>query len=187
MEACGNGQQSAVPGAPGPPLAQEDRRVTAPQDPYAPPPGPGGSAPVGTPASGWSGGYGTPEPAYGTAPVGQARNGLGTAALVLGIVGLLISWLVVGGVLGLVAIGLGIAGLRRVSRREATNRGRCIGGIVLGVLSVLVAAAVAIGGAAFWQNGGKELTSCLQDAGDDQAAVDQCRRDYEEQVGALGR
>lgn len=158
--------------------------MTAPQDPYAPPPGPGGGAPLGTPESGWSG---QAERAYGTPPAAAPRNGLGIAALVLGILGFLTSWIAVGGLLGLAALGLGIAGLRRANRREATNRGMAITGIVLGALSVLIGLLVTIGVASFFNNGGRELTDCLADAGQDQAAAEQCRRDFEDQLESAAR
>jgi hypothetical protein len=159
--------------------------VTAPQDPYAPPPGPGGGPPLGTPGSGWGGG--AERSAYGSAPAPPIRNGLGIAALVLGILGFLTSFVAVGAVLGLVAIGLGVAGLRRVRRREATNRGMAIAGIVLGALATLLGILVAVGVASLFNNGGRELAECLVDAGNDQAAVEQCQRDFQDQVGALGR
>jgi hypothetical protein len=163
--------------------------VTAPQDPYAPPPGPGGGAPLGTPGSGWSGSYGGGDErgAYGSSPAPQARNGLGIAALVLGILGFLTSFIAVGAILGLVAIGLGIAGLRRANRREATNRGMAITGIVLGALAILIGITVAIGLVTFLNNGGQELTECLADADNDANAVEECRVEFEDQVGALGR
>jgi len=72
------------------------------------------------------------------------RNGLGTAALVLGILGLLLSIIpaigVLFGVLGLVAVVLGVIGLRRVKRGQATNRGAALTGIITGVLAIVVSA-----------------------------------------------
>ena len=70
--------------------------------------------------------------AYPPPPVGP-RNGLGTAALVLGIVGLFFSFIPITGVIAwpLVVIGLvlGITGTVRARRGEATNRGMAITGI----------------------------------------------------------
>ncbi len=77
------------------------------------------------------------------APVAP-RNGLGIAALILGIIGLLTFWTVVGGILlGLLAVILGIVGFRRTRRGQATNSGVSITGIVLGALA-LVASVVII-------------------------------------------
>lgn len=94
-------------------------------------------------------------PSYGMAPGGAGagggqRNGLGIAALVLGIIGLLTSWAVFGGLFGLLAIILGFVGLGRVRRGEASNRGMSITGIVLGVLSVAIAVLVAVAFGALW-------------------------------------
>lgn len=75
----------------------------------------------------------TPPPA--TAP----RNGYGTAALVLGIVGVLLCWVpVFGPILGAVGVLLGVFGLMRSNRGEATNKGSAISGIVLGGITALV-------------------------------------------------
>lgn len=75
----------------------------------------------------------TPPPA--TAP----RNGYGTAALVLGIVGVLLCWVpVFGPILGALGVLLGVLGLMRTTRGEATNRGSATAGVVLGAVTALV-------------------------------------------------
>jgi hypothetical protein len=110
--------------------------------------------------------------AYGAEPVRErypfmTRNGAGTAALVLGVIGLLTSWLIVGGLLGLIAIVCGAIGIGRYNRREATNRGSAISGIVLGVVSFLISAAVVVAGANVWSHNKtefKNLTDCLAQA-----------------------
>ncbi|MGY0017984.1 DUF4190 domain-containing protein [Streptomyces sp. YJ-C3] len=69
-----------------------------------------------------------------------ARNGLGTAALILGIIGALsglipiMFWLA--GVLGVVALILGLTGRGRAKRGEATNKGVALAGVILAVLSL---------------------------------------------------
>ena len=69
----------------------------------------------------------------------RPRNGLGIAALALGIAALLAAWTGVGGwILGLAAEGTGLAGRRRFQRGEATNGRQARAGIVLGFLAVLV-------------------------------------------------
>lgn len=80
-----------------------------------------------------------PVPLYGAplSPVG--RNGLGTAALVLGVLAALLCWIpVVGLALALVSVGLAITALRRVGRRQATNRGAAVTGLVLGAVALVV-------------------------------------------------
>jgi hypothetical protein len=73
-----------------------------------------------------------------------ARNGLGVAALILGIVGILsgpvpfVFWL--GSILGLLALILGLTGRRRAKRGEATNKGVATAGVVLGLLALILSA-----------------------------------------------
>ncbi|MFF8958951.1 DUF4352 domain-containing protein [Streptomyces sp. NPDC014894] len=76
------------------------------------------------------------------------RNGLGTAALILGILGVitgpipLIFWL--GGTLGLIALILGLVGRGRVKRGEASNKGVTTVGAVLGLLAMIGATVGAV-------------------------------------------
>lgn len=78
-------------------------------------------------------------------PPAQPRNGLGTTALVLGIVGIIFAiipflfWL--GGVLGLLALIFGIIGSSRAGKGLATNKGMAVTGLVLGVVSIVVSIA----------------------------------------------
>ncbi|THV33933.1 DUF4190 domain-containing protein [Glycomyces buryatensis] len=71
----------------------------------------------------------------------QARNGLGTAALVCGIVAVAVSF--VPGVnlftwpLGVLAIVFGAIGWTRTNRRQATNKTMAVTGLVLGIASFL--------------------------------------------------
>ncbi|WP_370412264.1 DUF4190 domain-containing protein [Streptomyces fradiae] len=81
---------------------------------------------------------GAPQP-----PFPQPSNGLGVAALVLGIVGLVTAiipflfWL--GAILGLLALIFGIVGTARAGKGLATNKGMAVTGLVLGVLAMIVA------------------------------------------------
>ncbi|HEY5336364.1 MAG TPA: DUF4190 domain-containing protein [Mycobacteriales bacterium] len=99
---------------------------------YGPPPGygpPGYGAPgYGQPGYGDAYGYGAPPP----------RNGFGVTALVLGIIGLLTSWFLIGVLPGVLAVVFGALGRGRAKRREATNRGMATAGIVLGILAIVV-------------------------------------------------
>lgn len=82
---------------------------------------------------------------YAPAPP-QPKNGLAIAALCCGLVGILVGLIplmfLAAGALAILAIVFGIVGIRRVSRREATNRGMAIAGLIAGV----AAAAMAIWG-----------------------------------------
>lgn len=75
------------------------------------------------------------------------RNGFGVTALVLGIVGVVFSWVpVLGGILAILALVFGALGYSRARKGEATNSGMAIAGLILGaiafVIQVIVFAAV---------------------------------------------
>jgi hypothetical protein len=97
-----------------------------PYPPQGPPPGqvPGGSYQAG-----------------GYPPAGGRRNGMGTTALVVGVVALVLVVLLLfsplGALLGLLAVLFGILGLIRVNRGEADNRGQAVAGLVTGGLALL--------------------------------------------------
>ena len=185
--------------------------MTAPQDPFrSPEPGDGtprpdraahpapGAPGYEQPGSGHhgSGDYGSAQygstqygsPGYGSAPYGSAprrppRNGLGIAALVLGILALLTALFVVGGAFGIAAIVLGFLGRGRAKRGEATNGGMALAGIVLGVLSLLLTVLVLVGVASLFQSEQfSNLADCLESAGNDRAAQQQCQAEFEEDV-----
>jgi hypothetical protein len=140
-------------------------------------PGSGGGPPGGQP---WG------SAPYGSGgPAGPARNGLGVAALVLGLLALLTSVTIVGGiVLGLAAIVLGALGRGRARRGEASNGGTATAGIVLGVLGAVLAVVLLAAGVALFQSDqGQELVDCLERAGSDTAAQQACQREFTEQLG----
>ncbi len=138
----------------------------------APPPGQGGY-----PAQG-PGQYG-----YGGAPMGRPRNGLGIAALVLGILALLTGFFLLGGLLGIIAIILGFIGRGRAKRGEATNGGMALAGIITGLLGLLITIGIiAAGVSVFNSKAGKDLQSCLKSAGSDQSAVQSCQDKFSKQI-----
>ncbi|WP_353943031.1 DUF4190 domain-containing protein [Streptomyces sp. HUAS MG91] len=73
-------------------------------------------------------------------PQQAARNGLGTAALILGVIGALsgvipfLFWLA--GILGVIALILGLTGRSRAKRGEATNKGVALAGAILGLVAM---------------------------------------------------
>lgn len=151
-----------------------------PGQPETPPPyePPGSGQPVPPAAP-------PPMPYAGAAPPPVApRNGLGTTALILGIVALLFCWSVFGGiVLGILAVIFGILGRGRVRRGEATNGGVAIGGIVLGALAIVAGAVfIAIYVFAFnWfkDNGGQDYMDCMNKAGNDTSAQQKCSDEFQ--------
>jgi len=133
--------------------------------------------------------YGQPaygQPGYGSQGGRGMKNGLGIAALVLGILALLSTITVVGGLLfGLIALILGIIGRGRAKRGEADNGGMALAGIILGAVSMVLSIVVIVAGVAlFEQLGGASLVSCLEDAGNDQAAIEQCDRDFQDNLNS---
>ena len=96
-----------------------------PQQPYQQVP------PYGHPGNGYPGHY---PPGGPQLVVRGDRNGLGTAALVLGIIAVIFSFVPLVGIIawpiGITGLVLGFVGLARVNRREATNRGVAIAGLI---------------------------------------------------------
>ena len=94
----------------------------ADRPPYPPPPGQG------------------PTGSYPAAP--SRRNGMGTTALVIGVVALTLVLLLLfsplGAFLGLLAVLFGILGLLRANRGEADNRGQAVAGLVTGGIALLL-------------------------------------------------
>ncbi|MEV5974377.1 DUF4190 domain-containing protein [Streptomyces sp. NPDC051921] len=109
----------------------------APQQPgYGYPAAPAASYPGY--GAGYPGGYG--QPGWTPAP----SNGMGTAAMVLGILAVVLafcSYGVLGLILGGVALGLGIAAKKKSDRGEATNRGQAVAGITLGAIGLALGVA----------------------------------------------
>jgi uncharacterized membrane protein HdeD (DUF308 family) len=106
---------------------------------------------------------------YGAAPTARPRrNGMGTAALVVGVVALVLVVLILfaplGALLGLVALVLGIVGLVRANRGQADNRGQAVAGLVTGALALVVGAFFATN-----VNDFRQFGSCLDGARGDQA------------------
>ncbi|MFJ9040483.1 DUF4190 domain-containing protein [Streptomyces sp. NPDC102406] len=79
-------------------------------------------------------------PPFQQQPHQAARNGLGTAALILGVIGALsglipfMFWLA--GILGVIALILGLTGRGRAKRGEATNKGVALTGVILALVSL---------------------------------------------------
>lgn len=140
---------------------------------WAPPP-PGSPPPPGAP-QGWT----AYPPGYGQAK----QNGLGVAALVLGILGLLSSVFLIGGVLGALAVVFGFIGRGKAKRGEADNGGVALAGIITGALGVLVAILV-VGSIALLANNKdfKNLTDCLRSADNQQEQTD-CQNEFSDSFG----
>lgn len=116
--------------------------------------GPGGAAswdqPGGQQQPGWGQeqqqqqGWGQQGPGWQQSSP-SSTNGLAIASLVVGILALFTGFFLLGGVLGLIAIGLGIGGIS-AAKRLGGGKGLAIGGIVTGVLGIVIAIGVLIFG-----------------------------------------
>ena|ERR1700757_3242029 len=92
------------------------------------------------------GGYPPPPPQYPGFgyPPRAPKNGLGIAALAIGILAVLLCLLPVGLgiVLGICAVVMGSFARSRIRRGEANNNGVAVAGIVLGIVAIVVGVAV---------------------------------------------
>ncbi|MEU6486444.1 DUF4190 domain-containing protein [Streptomyces sp. NPDC046887] len=147
---------TSMPGAggevPPPPTAPGGPAPTSPYgypDPTVPPGG-GYGYPDPTVTSG---GYGYPVPpppaasgypgypGYGTWGAPAPSNGMGVAALVLGIIGVVLfcAW-GLGVILGILALIFGLIGRRKARRGEADNGGMALAGVILGSVAIAIGA-----------------------------------------------
>lgn len=149
-------------------------------DPFTPPagdPSPAAPLPYGAPPPPAS--FGPPPPLYGDPYAGSygppaKKNGFGITALVLGIVGLLFSWVPVFGlVLAILAIVFAVLGRGRVKRREADNGGLAIAGLVTGIIGALIGAVVLVV-LVFFVDEISDFSECVADAGGDRTLEQLC-------------
>ncbi|MGH3917051.1 MAG: hypothetical protein ACRDTC_27120 [Pseudonocardiaceae bacterium] len=114
----------------------------------------------------------------------RPRNGFGIAALLLGLLALVLSWTIIGGlILGLLALIFGLLGRSRAKRGEATNGGLSIAGAVLGLIGLLIAIGlIALTVSIFNSPAGREYQQCIQQSGGDPARFQQCVSDFAREV-----
>ena len=142
----------------------------------------------------WDSSTATPPPA--------PKNGMGVAALIFGILGILTCWWlpIVGLVIGLLAVVFGVIGRGRARRGLAGNGGMALTGLLLGILSIVVniilSLIVGFSLFAFFQTGGantlQQAQQCLsqaQNAGNPaavQQAIAQCKQQFQQQLPDIG-
>jgi hypothetical protein len=143
--------------------------MTSPESWGAAHKGPGGSGPYGE------------QGMWESAP--PPRNGFGVAALTLGLVGALLFWTVLGGVvLGLLALIFGIVGFRRGKRSEATNGTLAAVGAVIGTFALIGSSVVLVFAVSVLSSGDYgELKDCMRNA-PTQAELKQCQRDFVDSI-----
>jgi len=126
------------------------------------------------------------QPEVPAAPPGIVRNGLGVAALVLGVLSLVFMLLFPPGgvIVGILAVVFGIIGVRRVGRGEATNRGQAVAGAITGGIGLLVSVVLlAILGSFIFTHRQQidTYTQCLRNAHTHQAR-DVCQTQFQNSV-----
>ncbi|MET4926365.1 DUF4190 domain-containing protein [Streptomyces sp. PSRA5] len=147
----GMGPESGAIAGAGPASGAVPPRPIAPGGPAPTTSGPYGypGAPTGSqyPGASYPGYPGYP----GYSGYGQAgwqpgpANGMGVAAMTLGILSICLFCLYgVGIVLGVLAVIFGVVGRKRAERGEATNSGQALSGIIMGTIGIVIGA-VAIG------------------------------------------
>jgi Domain of unknown function (DUF4190) len=151
-----------------------------PQYPTQPGPPPGQYPPGQYPPDQYPPGQ-YPPGGYQAAP--RRRNGMGTAALVLGVLALVLVLLLIfsplGAFLGLLAVIFGIVGIVRANRREADNRGQAVAGLVTGGLALLFGIWFTISVGVWFSthvNDFNRFGQCIDDA-TGQAAREECARE----------
>jgi hypothetical protein len=161
-----------------------------PSYPYAYPPAPPGAGYQGYQGA-YPGAYPPPPMPYGDPYAGAPaakRNGLGTAALIVGLLAVFpgTCTVIFGVVLGVIALVLGFIARGRVTRGEADNGGTALGGILLGGLAILVSVAFIVLGLTVFKNAGiSEYFDCVTNASGDQAQTDQCTSEFKQRVQNL--
>lgn len=152
------------------------------QPPQTPPPPPPSNDPG---AQQWQSANG----AAGSQPPPQQQpqsNGMAIAALVCGILALVLSWIpvvnVLSVILGITAIVAGILGIRRANLPGLGQKGLAIGGLVTGVIALLLSLLILIGLAGLFSDPEfRELFEQLEEGEDPQELLDDLERRIEEE------
>ncbi|MTE19368.1 DUF4190 domain-containing protein [Streptomyces sp. TRM43335] len=107
-----------------------------------------------------------PLPPQAPAPEPPPRDGMGIAALVLGLIALTLFWTVlVGVVLGVLAVVFGLVGHRRAARGEATNGWMALAGAVTGLVGLALSATLIAATLAFLNSDAfDDFRACMRDA-----------------------
>ena len=171
--------------------------------------GPGTTAPqpertwqTGAPAAG--GGYpqqgaapgydpypGGQQPASWSQPAAQATstgtNGIAIAALVIGILSLLIAWVpflgLLGGVGGVLALILGFVGRSKAKDPSTGGNGAAITGIVTGILALVLSIVVTVGVFALGGTFFSSFTDCIEAGGSEAECQEELERDLLRRFG----
>ncbi|MFI8089385.1 DUF4190 domain-containing protein [Streptomyces sp. NPDC086080] len=111
------------------------------------------------------------------------NNGLAVAALILGILAVILFWTVIGGVvLGLLALIFGIIGARRARGGRAPHGTMSVVGAVLGALGVIASVVIiAIGASILNSDEFKDFDDCVRHA-DTKSERDACTEEFNRDI-----
>jgi hypothetical protein len=154
-------------------------------------PGPGqqgwqGGQQQGGQQQGWQGGSAPvwDQPGGGGAPAwqgggGQARgtDGVAVAAMIVGILALLVSWIpILGAIGGIVALVLGLVGRSRIKKSGAGGNGMAVTGIATGAVAIVINIAIiaffVFAGDGFFEEFGSYV-ECVEETGDEARCQEQ--------------
>lgn len=103
---------------------------------------------------------------YGGGGASSSSNWMGIAALVLGVLALLGSWIpfinLLSVALAIIGLVLGIMGMRRAKRGEATNRGLSLTGVVLSAIALVVSLVITVGFTALIGSNIDQVANCAE-------------------------
>ncbi|CAM5472423.1 hypothetical protein GCM10010329_30930 [Streptomyces spiroverticillatus] len=128
-----------------------------------------------------NGDYGQP---YQGAPMQQQKNGMAVAALVLGILAVLSSIIIIGGILfGLLALIFGIIAALKARGGRAEHGVMAVIGAVLGGLGLIASGVLLAIGASFINSDEfKSFSDCIQHA-KTQSEQDECSKQFNRDLG----
>jgi drug/metabolite transporter (DMT)-like permease len=116
------------------------------------------------------------------------RNGIGTAALVIGVLGFVLAVLFIfaplGAVLGLVAAVLGALGIARANQGAADNRGQAVAGLLTGLAGLVIGIAITVSAGTFLARHATDFNSfgsCMDNAATAQAR-ENCARQLNDKL-----
>jgi len=125
-----------------------------------------------------------PPPPPPPVPAERPRDGMGIAAFVLGLIALVTFWtILLGVVLGVLAVVFGAVGYRRGRRGEATNGWMGLTGAITGFVGLVLSAAVLSAGLAFLgSDAADDFRDCVR-AADTSAEWERCVEDLRDRYG----
>ncbi len=141
------------------------------QPPYGPPPG---QPPYGPPPGG---------PYYNTQP-SKPGSGMAIGALICGVLAVLFSWTIVGGILlGLIAAILGFVAFSKAKKDQAGGTGMSLTGIILGLIGIVLSVVlIVVGVGLFQKSGAGDYIDCINDAGNSTAEQERCADEFQRNI-----